>query len=86
MCFIALNGEVLIVNKTDMINDEVNKDVVLVTASPVISCEEFREKAKGTAKEDEDKKQVVADAIMNELEKMHIAAEAERQKIIKANQ
>ncbi|MDR0303048.1 MAG: 1-acyl-sn-glycerol-3-phosphate acyltransferase [Treponema sp.] len=82
MCFIALNGEVLHVQKTDMLNDAVSKDVVLVTASPVVSCEEFREKARASAKDDEDKKQVVVDAIMNELEKLHIAAEEERKKII----
>jgi len=70
------------VQKTDMLNDAVSKDVMLVTASPVVSCNEFREKARAAASEDEDKKQVVVDAIMNELEKMHIAAEKERLKII----
>lgn len=82
MCFVALNGKVLHVQKTDMMNDAVTKDVVLVTASPVISCEEFRNKAKASVSENEDKKQAVADAIMNELEKMHIAAEIERKKIM----
>jgi glycerol-3-phosphate O-acyltransferase len=83
MCFIALNGEILVVQKTDMINDMVKKDIVMVTASPVISCEEFREKVRASNPEAEDKKQAVVDAIMNELEKMHITAENERQKIIK---
>ncbi len=82
MCFIALNGQVLKVQKTDMMNDEVVNDVVLVTASPVVSCSEFREKAKSLAAEGEDKKQIVADKIMDELEKMHIAAEKERQKLL----
>jgi 1-acyl-sn-glycerol-3-phosphate acyltransferase len=84
MCFIALNGEVLHVQKTDMLNDAVSKDVMLVTASPVVPCAEFRDKARASAGEDEDKKQVVVDAIMAELEKMHIAAEEERLKIVNA--
>jgi len=81
MCFVALNGEVLKVQKTDMLNDVVEKDVVRVTAGPVISCEEFRENARNTSA-NEDKKQAVADAIMAELEKMHIAAEEKRLKLL----
>jgi glycerol-3-phosphate O-acyltransferase len=83
MCFVALNGEILHVQKTDMMNDIVTKDVVRVTAGPVLSCNEFREKARAAAGEDEDKKQAVADAIMNELEKMHIAAEEKRKNLVK---
>jgi len=82
MCFVALNGEVLVVQKSDMMNDYVNKDIVRVTAGPVISCEEFRENARTAAAENEDKKQAVADAIMRELEKMHLAVEEERKKLI----
>jgi glycerol-3-phosphate O-acyltransferase len=85
LCFVALNGEVLHVQKTDMMNDIVSKDVMLVTAGPVVSCAEFREKAQASAPADEDKKQVVADAIMAELEKMHLAAEEERKKILDKN-
>jgi len=82
MCFVALNGQILHVQKTDMMNDVVTKDVVRVTAGPVVSCHEFREKARAAVGEDEDKKQAVADAIMNELEKMHIAAEEKRKKLL----
>jgi len=82
MCFIALNGEILIVQKSDMMNDYVNKDIVRVTAGPVVSCNEFRENARAAAAEDADKKQAVADAIMAQLEKMHLAAEIERKKLI----
>jgi glycerol-3-phosphate O-acyltransferase len=81
MCFVAVNGQILHVQKTDMLNDAVTKDVIWVTAGPVVSCSEFREKAKAGAAT-EDKKQAVADAIMNELEKMHLAAEEERKKIL----
>jgi len=83
MCFVALNGEILHVQKTDMLNDMVGKDIVRVTAGPVVSCDEFRENARATATNDEDKKQAVADAIMKELEKMHIAAEEKRLKLLK---
>ena len=83
MCFVALNGEVLHVQKTDMMNDAVTRDVVRVTAGPVVSCSEFRENTRTAAAEGVDKKQAVADAIMNELEKMHLAAEEERKKLLK---
>jgi len=83
MCLIALNGEVLHVQKTDMLNDAVSQDIVRVTASPVINCNEFREKAREKVSEEEDKKQAVADEIMKELEKMHITGEEKRQKLLK---
>jgi 1-acyl-sn-glycerol-3-phosphate acyltransferase len=84
MCLVAINGEVLHIQKTDMINDEVSKDLVIVTASPVIPCAEFREKVRASISEDEDKKQAVCDAVMAELEKMHITAEEKRQQLLKA--
>jgi glycerol-3-phosphate O-acyltransferase len=85
MCFVALNGEVLHVQKTDMMNDAVSEDIVRVTVGPVIPCNEFRENIRGATAEDEDKKQAVADAIMNELEKMHIVAEEKRKKLLDKN-
>jgi len=83
LCFVALNGEVLHVQQTDMMNDAVSNDVVRVTVGPVISCEEFRDNVIEKTPEEEDKKQAVADAIMAELEKMHITAEEKRQKLLK---
>jgi len=56
MCFVALNGELLLVQKTDMMNDIVNKDVVRVTVSPVVNCNEFRDKALAKITNEEDKK------------------------------
>jgi glycerol-3-phosphate O-acyltransferase len=82
MCFVALNGQVLHVQKTDMLNDSLSKDIVRITVGPVVSCKEFRDNAIEAAK-DEDKKQAVADAIMNELEIMHVAAEEKRLKLLK---
>jgi len=83
MCFVALNGQIMGVEKSNMINDAVYRDLVRVTVSPVFSCDEFRNKTIAAAGGDEDKKQAVADEIMNELEKMHITAEAERIKLVK---
>jgi len=77
MCCVALNGMILHVQQTDMMNDAVTKDVVKITAGPVFSCAEFREKARAEAEAAgiEDKKQAAVDSIMAELEKLHIAAE-----------
>jgi len=91
MCFVAINGEVLHVNQGDMMDDEVGKDVVRLSAGPVLSCTEFRDKvraeadmqAQGTCNEPADKKQAVADAIMAELEKMHIEGEKKRAQFLK---
>jgi len=81
MCFVTLNGELLHVQKTDMINDTVSKDIVRVTVGPVTDCNEFRNKVLAKTTE-EDKKQAVANEIMNELERMHTAAEIERLKLV----
>jgi glycerol-3-phosphate O-acyltransferase len=81
MCCVALNGEILQVQQTDMLNDVVTKDVVRVTAGPVHSCAEFRSRAQ-TAATIEDKKQASVDAIMAELEQLHITAEEKRKNLI----
>jgi glycerol-3-phosphate O-acyltransferase len=81
MCPVAINGEVLHVSQGDMMEDSVSRDLVRLTVGPVRSCSEFRNGIR--AKEDvEDKKQAVVDAVMDMLEKMHIAAEEERQKLL----
>ena len=81
MCMVAINGETLHVREGDMMDDFVSEDVLRFTAGPVQSCAEFRNAVKtGTeAAGAEDKKQAVVDAVMEELEKMHIAGEAARQ-------
>jgi len=79
MCCVALNGEILHVQQTDMMNDAVSKDIVRVTAGPILSCEEFRNKARENAEATgTDKKQAVADAIMAELDHLHVEAEKKR--------
>jgi glycerol-3-phosphate O-acyltransferase len=81
MCLVAINGEILKVNQGDMLDDIVVNDVVRVSVSPVFSCAEFRERVIAE-KEVDDKKQAVADAIMAELEKMHIDGDERRKKFL----
>ncbi|MDR2477193.1 MAG: 1-acyl-sn-glycerol-3-phosphate acyltransferase [Treponema sp.] len=85
MCCVALNGEILHVQKTDMINDAVSSDLLRVTAGPVYSCAWFRDKARAAAEAAgiEDKKQAAVDAIMEELDRLHTAAEEKRQRLLK---
>ena len=82
MCMVAVNGEVLHVRPGDMMDDAVSNDVVRISVGPVLSCTEFRDRiraeADAKASADTDKKQAVADAIMTELEKMHIKGEEKR--------
>ncbi|GHU60616.1 glycerol-3-phosphate O-acyltransferase [Spirochaetia bacterium] len=84
MGMVAINGELLHVRQGDMLDDFVSEDVIRYTAGPVQSCTEFRDaaKARADAAGIEDKKQAVVDAIMEKLEEMHIAAEADRQRLI----
>jgi glycerol-3-phosphate O-acyltransferase len=84
MCCVALNGMLLHVKQTDMMNDIVTSDIVRVTAGPIFSCADFRAKARGEAEAAgvEDKKQAVVDAIMAELERLHNEAEDKRKKIL----
>ena len=80
MCCVALNGEILHVQQTDMMNDVICKDIIRLTAGPVLPCAEFRNSARAAAEAAgiEDKKQAAVDAVMAELEKLHIAAEEKR--------
>jgi glycerol-3-phosphate O-acyltransferase len=80
MCLVALNGEVLHVRQGDMMDDSVSKDLVRISAGPVYSCADFRNRARAEAEAAgiEDKKQATVDAVMAELEQIHIRAEALR--------
>jgi len=84
MCCVALNGMILHVQQTDMMNDIVTKDIIRVTAGPIYSCAEFRENALAKAETTgvEDKKQAAVDAIMEELERLHNEAEDKRKKLL----
>jgi len=80
MCFIAFNGEVLHIREGNMMDDAVSRDVVRLTVSPVISCTEFREKARNT--DEADKKQAVVDALMQKLQTMHTEGEERRKRFL----
>jgi glycerol-3-phosphate O-acyltransferase len=84
MCCVALNGLLLHVQQTDMVNDMVTSDIMRVTAGPVYSCAEFRKEARAKAEASgvEDKKQAVVDEIMAELERLHNEAEDKRKKLL----
>jgi len=86
MCLVALNGSLLRIQEGDMAEDAVVKDVVRVTASPVLSCAEFRARTRAEADASgvEDKKQSTVDAIMDELQAMHVRSEADRPKAAEA--
>jgi glycerol-3-phosphate O-acyltransferase len=84
LCPVAMNGILLKVGQGAMVDDPVDHDIVRITAGPVQSCAEFREKARAAAEAAgvEDKKQAAVDAVMARLEAMHIAAEEKRRKMI----
>ena len=104
MCLVAINGVVLHVHQGDMIEDTVGKDVVCISAGPVLSCTEFRARVRAEMdatdrriaerrsedrktpdrrlEDKKEKKQAVADAIMAELEKMHIEGEIKRKQFL----
>ncbi|MDR2160068.1 MAG: 1-acyl-sn-glycerol-3-phosphate acyltransferase [Treponema sp.] len=79
MCCVAINGQILHIQDANMMNDTVSRDLVLVTAGPVLSCAEFRGKALA-ADPAADRKQAAVDAIMAELERIHNKAEEKRLK------
>ncbi|GHV37450.1 glycerol-3-phosphate O-acyltransferase [Spirochaetia bacterium] len=85
LCPVAMNGVLLQVGQGEMVDDPVSRDIIRITAGPVRPCAEFREKARAEAEASgiEDKKQAAVDAVMAELEVMHIAAEEKRQKLFK---
>jgi glycerol-3-phosphate O-acyltransferase len=85
MCPVAINGEVLHVHQGDMMEDSVSKDLVCLTAGPVLSCAGFRGAARARAEAAgiEDKKQATVDAIMELLEDLHKGAEENRQRLLK---
>ncbi|GAB1482634.1 1-acyl-sn-glycerol-3-phosphate acyltransferase [Treponema sp.] len=49
-CLVSLNGKILRIQKGDMAEDEICKDLMRVGISPVIKCSEFREKGKSCSR------------------------------------
>lgn len=86
LLLISINGNCLRVaeRSTDMTEDAVHPDVVLLEARTVDDCALFREKAldwhrtHNVAAPSEDKKQIVVDYVMHLLEEMHEHNERER--------
>ena len=81
MLLVSSNGNCLRISDSgDMTEDTVWKDRLIFDASPVINCEEYREKIKAEHGDltGIDKKQAVVDQVMADLEKMHEANEIGR--------
>lgn len=74
MMLVSINGNCLRFSDTpeNMISDVVCPDRIIMTASPVYDCRAFRDEAVEWGGSDtEDKKQLVVDYVMHQLEKMH---------------
>lgn len=74
LLLISINGNCLRFSEDpkDMLGDVVYKDKIIMTASQVYDCDEFRKSAAQWAGEKtEDKKQMVVDYVMHCLEIMH---------------
>ena len=80
MLLISINGNCLRISDdpANMTEDVVVRDTVTMEVSPVISCADFRERAKQHCGAHDDKKQAVVDMVMAELERMHNRNEALR--------
>lgn len=79
---ISINGSCLRINPEspeDMLSDLVEKDVVTMTASPIVECKKFRnEILEKVPADDPDPKQKTVDAVMQILEKTHDEVEKTR--------
>jgi glycerol-3-phosphate O-acyltransferase len=89
MCLVAINGNILRLNtEGSMEEDLICEDRLVYTASPVLDCASFREEVKHNYRlRDElksghpfreDKKQAIVDEVMNQLDRIHEAAEKDR--------
>ncbi len=74
MLLVSINGNCLAISESgNMMEDIVQKDRLILDASPVINCADFRDEVKRTCvnADKADKKQAVVDRIMGILEEMH---------------
>lgn len=79
MLLVSINGNCLRISESgDMSQDLIYHDEMIFTASPVFNCAQFREEVKATNPGSADKKQDVADRVMEILEEMHNKVEAEK--------
>lgn len=79
MLLLSINGNCLRISEdpANMLEDIICRDRIVIEASPVIDCTEFRERVKAGCSDSDDKKQAVVDRIMAELELMHNRNSAE---------
>jgi len=72
MVLVGIGGNILRLNPSgEMEEDFLVQDTVLLKASPVLNCEEFRTKTRNRTPADADPKQFVVDRVMHELELLH---------------
>lgn len=87
MIFISTNGNCLRINPEkpeDMLADLIHPDTVIMAASPVMECKKFRNDILATLEDYEgDKKVVVVDKVMEELDKLHNQYRAEYERVYK---
>jgi glycerol-3-phosphate O-acyltransferase len=87
MVFVSVNGNCLRIsadNPSDMLADQVHPDTVILSASPVMECKKFRNDILATLEDYEgDKKLVVVDKVMEELNKLHEQYRPEYERIYK---
>lgn len=73
--FIGVAGNVLRIHPSgDMSRDLATRDLMVLHASPIVSCSDFRASVRAGAG-NEDPKQCVADAVMQQLDELHTEAE-----------
>ncbi len=78
MVLVAVNGNILRVNPAgEMAADLLARDRLVMTASPVISCPEFRAAIREESAFQDDRKQRIVDEVMRRLDEMHARAGAE---------
>ncbi len=81
--FLGINGNLMKPHKSDDMNADVKsieRDLMFLTASPVIKGKEFRKEKVAETPEGEDSKQYVVNQVMKALEKIHNKTEIIRKK------
>lgn len=87
MVFVSVNGSCLRIstdNPNDMLADQVHPDTVILSASSVVECKKFRNDILATLEDYEgDKKLVVVEKVMEELNKLHEQYRPEYERVYK---
>lgn len=87
MILVSVNGSCLRINPekpNDMLADQVHPDTVILGASPVMECKKFRNDILATLEDYEgDKKVIVVEKIMEELDKLHQQYRPEYERVYK---